>query len=83
MRFSDFQKKEVINVSTGERLGYTDDLIFSERDGQIESIVVPGPGKLFGLIRGEEMVVPWSSICRIGDDVILVEVHQKRTPRRC
>ncbi|MBC8530871.1 YlmC/YmxH family sporulation protein [Gehongia tenuis] len=83
MRFSDFQKKEVINVSTGERLGYTDDLIFSERDGQIESIVVPGPGKLFGLIRGEEMVVPWGSICRIGDDVILVEVHQKRTPRRC
>ncbi len=83
MRFSDFQKKEVINVSTGERLGYTDDLIFSERDGQIESIVVPGPGKLFGLIRGEEMVVPWNSICRIGDDVILVEVHQKRAPRRC
>jgi YlmC/YmxH family sporulation protein len=43
-------------------------------NGHLVAIVVPGPCKYFGLFgRGDDIVIPWGCIRRIGDDLILVE----------
>ncbi|UKI36169.1 MAG: YlmC/YmxH family sporulation protein [Clostridiales bacterium] len=47
-RASDFKCREVINLVTGERLGYVCDLEIDECSGQILAIVVPGRSK-FGI----------------------------------
>ncbi len=75
MSFSELKGKEVINVCDGRRLGRPIDLVFTE-NACVEAIVVPGQYSLKNAIRGvrEGIVVPWSHIRRIGDDVILVDL---------
>lgn len=55
-------------------MGCICDLEIEEGSGLIRSIVVPGPPRLFGLLRSdEELVIPFCKISKIGDDVILVD----------
>ncbi len=74
MSFCDLRRKEVIYMRDGARLGCICDLEIEEGSGLIRSIVVPGPPRLFGLLRSdEELVIPFCKISKIGDDVILVD----------
>ena len=74
-QFSDLRCKEVINVCDGARLGYVYDLDLDPECGKILSIIVPGRCRLFGLLQsGEDYVIPWHCIRRVGADIILVDV---------
>ncbi|MDL2257625.1 YlmC/YmxH family sporulation protein [Eubacteriales bacterium OttesenSCG-928-K08] len=78
--FSQMRHKDVVNVADGTRMGRICDieLDVDDCDGRLTAIIVPGPTKLFGLIRSdEELVIPYSCIRKIGEDVILVEVRPK------
>lgn len=77
---SDFRQKEVINIRDGRRLGMIIDMEFDLAAGRILSIVVPGPSRVLGIFRGgQDLVIPWDRIKKIGDDVILVEVDNITT----
>ena len=74
VKFSDLRAKEVINIGDGERLGFVADVTIDTVSGKISSISVPGAYRLLGLIgREEDKVIPWESIKKIGDDLIIVE----------
>lgn len=71
----DFKHKEVINITDAKRLGFVQDVNAELDSGTITSIVVPGNSKFFNLFSGEsEIVIPWSRIKCIGEDIILVEI---------
>lgn len=74
---SDIRQKDVINITNGRRLGNIVDMNFSA-DGRISSIAVPGPFSFANLFRGtrSDVVIPWESIVKIGEDVILVRVNE-------
>ena len=73
-RFSDFRYKEVINVSSGSRLGFICDAEYQWPEGRIRALIVPGRSKLFGLLgREDDFILPWECISRVGEDFILVE----------
>lgn len=73
--YSALRRKEVINISDGARLGCISDLELEECTGAIHAIVVPGPSRFFGILKSrDELVIPYASIQKIGDDVILVEI---------
>ena len=75
MRFSELQAKEVICIRDGRRMGYISDAEFSFPDGCIRAVVVPEPGKFWGFGCGrQEFVIPWSAVCRIGPDIVLVDL---------
>ena len=38
----DFKHKEVININTGKRMGYVQDVCADLKNGEITSIIVPG-----------------------------------------
>lgn len=68
-------RKEVIDIRTGRRMGELIDVEIDDETGRITAIVVPGEGKLFGLLgSGPDVVIPWTKIKKIGPDCILVEV---------
>lgn len=71
---TDLRDKEVINVCDGKRLGYISDVEFDVCEGRICAIVVPGECNILGFSKGEDIVIPWDKIERIGDDTILVKV---------
>lgn len=73
MRIYEFRQKEVINLADGARLGYVFDAEIDKETGQIESLIIPGQGKVLGLFgRDNEYVIPWKSIQKIGDDIVLI-----------
>ena len=81
-RLSDLRYREVIHISTGMRLGFVGDLLLDAQTGQVLALIVPGPARFFGLFgREDDYVLPWSSIARMGTDIILVEIEQNQ-PRR-
>lgn len=76
IKISELQSKEVVNIGDGRRLGTVSDLDIDMDNGSVRSIIVPGSGRFFGLFSsGQDYVIPWTQIVKIGTDVILVELH--------
>lgn len=70
MRLSELQTKEIINMSTGKRLGLIIDVIVDD-NGLIKSLILEEKkGKRFSR---EEYELDWSQISKIGDDIILAK----------
>jgi len=73
---ADLRYKEIINLNNGNRLGFVCDAEITLPEGQVTALVVPGPARFFGLFgRGEDLVIPWEKITKIGEDIILVELE--------
>lgn len=82
MKISDFQTKDVINIVDGKKLGQISDIELDLRMGRIESIVVPSSGRFFGMFGGgTDIVIPWTSIVKIGADVVLVKLEDPKVYR--
>lgn len=75
IKTSDLKMKELINVLDGKRLGTITDIEIDVDSGRLTALVVPGAGGFLGMFsRGDDLVIPWEKINKIGLDVILVEV---------
>ena len=76
MSLSELRTKDVINTLDGKKLGKVMDIEFNICTGQVEAFVVPGEFKITDAIKGEKtgIVIPWSHICKIGENVILVQL---------
>ena len=73
-RLSDLRYREVINISTGSRLGYVSDVVMDLPEGRITALIVPGPTKLYGLLgRESDYILPWDAITQMGSDIILID----------
>jgi YlmC/YmxH family sporulation protein len=73
MKTSEFQIKDVVNVSDGKRLGNIGDIEINLTTGKIEAVVISGSGRVLGFFgKDEDVVIPWKNIIKIGQDVILV-----------
>lgn len=83
-RIAELQYKEVIDIADGTRYGFVGDVELDPERGVIQSIVVSGRPRCFGLLgREADVVFPWSSVKRFGEDIILVEggTQTGRRPR--
>ncbi|OIK14020.1 hypothetical protein BIV60_12975 [Bacillus sp. MUM 116] len=73
VKISDFQIKDVVNVSDGKRLGNIGDIEINLSTGRIEAVVISGSGRVLGIFgKDQDIVIPWKNIIKIGQDVILV-----------
>lgn len=83
MRFLDFCEKEVVNTNDCRCIGRVRDLEIDPSCGKVEAIIVPGPGKYLGCFcREYEYCIPWVKICRIGPDIILVDLNEREMRRK-
>ena len=73
-RLTELRYKELIDIRDGTRYGCVGDVELDTATGQVRALVVYGRLRLFGLLgREEDVVFPWSSVKRFGEDIILVE----------
>lgn len=73
VKISEFQIKDVVNVSDGKRLGNIGDIEINLTTGKIEAVIISGSGRVLGFFgKDEDIVIPWKNIIKIGQDVILV-----------
>ena len=83
-RIAELRHKEIINQSDGMRLGFVDDVEIDTKNACLISIIIYGRPKLFGILgRHDDLVIPWGSICLIGEDTILVKCPGRpRKPKK-
>jgi YlmC/YmxH family sporulation protein len=73
MKISEFQMKDVVNVSNGRKMGHISDLEINLTTGRIEAIIIQGNARVMGFFaRENDIIIPWRDIVKIGKDVILV-----------
>ena len=75
--FAELKCKQVINVVDGKSLGRIIDIVLDVKSCKILGIVVPNPAcSMWSLFKsGKEIFIPFHCICKIGVDVILVELY--------
>lgn len=78
MRLSQFAGKEVINLGDGARLGIIDEceLTFDSKSGYIHTLLLPTRNGLLNFFGENKMAtIPWQTIKRIGEEVIIVDLN--------
>lgn len=74
MRLSDLQRKEIVNIVDGKRVGIIIDIVVDEK-GYINTLILEDRrGRKFSR---EEYNIMWSQIVKIGDDIILIDTRNK------
>lgn len=79
MLLSEIEEKDVINMVTGERIGYVSSLQIDVNSGQIRAVTVQPTTKVLNFFGKEDdsVYVPWDKIVKIGEDVIIVNVQER------
>ena len=76
MRAGELQTKDVINIVDGRKLGSIGDLEIDLETGFVRALIIPPEGKFFGFFsKGDEVVIAWDQIVKIGSDVVLVDLR--------
>ena len=78
MRLSDLGDKQIVNLANGSRHGQLSnaELLFDEQQGRIKAILVPDYHGKMSFLGGKEFLqLPWSSIRKIGEDIIIFEAE--------
>ncbi|MDO5125919.1 MAG: YlmC/YmxH family sporulation protein [Ruminococcus sp.] len=71
--FSELRNKEVVNLKTGLKLGYVDDIEIDTSTGNVISLVVFGRPRALGIMgRDDDIIIKCKDIELIGQDTILV-----------
>ena len=80
--FLELKSKQVINTVDGKCLGHITDIIFDVGSACTLGFVVPQPGEGFwGLFKScKELFIPFNCVCKIGVDVVLVELYINNSP---
>ncbi len=72
-RIGDLRNKQVVCVKNGCVLGFVSDVEINTNNGKIESLVIFGRPRFFGLFgREEDIIIPWAEISVIGHETVLV-----------
>ncbi len=76
-RLEDIRKKEVIDIKTGERLGFIDDAEFDLATGEVRKLLIYGGMRFFGLFGKEnDISIECRNIKVIGREVLLVDTDK-------
>ena len=71
--FSNLKNKEIVNLKTGLKLGYVDDIEIDTMTGEVVSLIVYGRPRAMGIMgRDEDITIKCNDIHLIGEDTILV-----------
>lgn len=69
---ANLRSMEIIDISSGTKIGYMKDLIVDCSECRIVSIVIPNQkASWFG--KNDDIEIPWERVKKIGYDIILID----------
>ena len=74
MYLSELQKKEIIDINSGKKVGIIIDVVVS-KEGTVKSLIVE-ERKIKRFSANEERNINWQQIVKIGDDIILIDTKK-------
>lgn len=79
VRFWELGNREVVNCRNGKKLGNIGDIGLDLEKGCIRDLFIPVGSKFCGCVgKKGEYCIPYSAVVRIGVDIILVDVDEKK-----
>lgn len=72
MRLSELQSKKIISINSGSNIGNIIDMIIND-EGKVENILLDQGKSIFSLNKESDVILDWSDIVKVGEDVILVK----------
>ena len=78
MRLSAIGGKEIVNLYNGCSLGLISesDLLINKKTGRIHSLLIPENRGIFSVFSNSSLIeIPWESIKKIGNDIIIIDVE--------
>lgn len=79
MKLTELMSKDIINDEDGIKLGKIIDIELDSNDGNIISVIINKGIKLSNIFSTkEQIVIPWSKIIKIGNDVIIVDYKKTK-----
>lgn len=82
--FCKLKNKDVVNVCDGKNYGNITDIIFDTCCGRILGIIVPCNKSFFQLFKSSnDIFIPYNRICKIGKDIILVDIIMQTNCEVC
>lgn len=79
---NDIRNKEVINIRSGSKIGYVDDIEFDAESLTVKSLIIYGRGRFLGFFgRDDDVVIKCRDIEIIGTDTILVSTNETILPK--
>lgn len=81
---SELRNKEVINIQTGAKLGYVDDIEINTDNATVIALIVYGRPRFFGLLgRDEDIIIRCKEIEVVGEDTILIKIAEtEKSPKK-
>lgn len=74
-KITDLNRKDIINLRDGAKLGPVKDVHVDLTEGKVQALVLDGPRRFLKLMSaGQDIVIPWDKIKKIGIDAVLVEL---------
>ena len=77
--YAELRQKTVVDIADGKNLGHIIDAIFDDTYGKLLGFVVPSIKRSFFKSQND-IFIPYQNICKIGTDVILVELLPQNAP---
>ena len=74
MRLSDLQSKKIIDIDSGTNIGSIVDVFITD-DGRVDYFFIEQGRNFFSLNKETDYKILWTQISKIGEDVILVNMH--------
>lgn len=75
MKLSELQKKDIVNVNNGKRIGSIIDININN-EGVMDEIIIEKSSFIFSMFSNKnELSIKWEQIKKIGEDVILVDIN--------
>lgn len=75
MLLSDLQRKDIININNGKRVGRIIDAEIDEMNGNLKKLIIE-PNRYFRSVfnEGKDLKIKYEQIKKMGEDVILIDL---------
>jgi len=72
---SDLQRKDIININNGKRVGRIIDAEIDESNGHLKKLIIE-PNRYFRSVfnEGKDLRIKYEQIKKMGEDVILIDL---------
>jgi YlmC/YmxH family sporulation protein len=75
MKLSELQRKDIVNIKDGKKIGRIIDVIFDPTNGYMIRFVIESSHFVKNLFsNNEEITIKFTQIKKMGEDVILIDI---------
>lgn len=76
MKLSELQRKDIVDIKTGKKIGKIVDVEFDQTNGYMIKFIIEKEHFIKNLfLSSEELTIKFTQIKKMGEDVILIDIN--------